>query len=65
MSQINLFISKLDPDNLFNKLIPPLLHNLQGGVQLRIQNPQEYEALIRYQMQRKLANFMIAHCIVF
>lgn len=46
MSQADFFIFELDPDNFLDQFIAPLLHDLKGGIELAIQNPQEDETLI-------------------
>lgn len=39
MRQVNLLVFQLHPNDLFHKLVAPLLHNLYGSIQLTIEDP--------------------------
>ena len=65
MSQADFFIFELDPDNFLDQFIAPLLHDLKGGIELAIQNPQEDETLIWQQIEGDPSNLAIGHGVVF
>ena len=64
MSQVDLFIPQLHPDQLLHQLVAPALHDLQGGVELCVQNPKENEPLISDEVQWEFFDFVVAHGVV-
>ena len=44
---MNLFIIGLDPSNLVDYFVAPLVHTFVAYVHLRVQDPQKTEALLR------------------
>lgn len=64
VGQVDLLVFQLHPDDLLHQLIAPLLHDLQRGVKLTVQDPQKDEALVREQMKWNPSNLAIGHGIV-
>lgn len=54
-------ILSLDPSELVDHLITPLIHALIPNMHLRIQNPQKAEALLRKCLHRDIHDLRIGH----
>lgn len=50
--EVDLLVLELDPDDLLDQLVPPPLHDLDGGVELAVEDPEEDEALVGEEVER-------------
>lgn len=58
---MNLLILSLNPRELIDNLIAPLIHALIPNMHLRVQNPQEAESLPRQQLNRDVHDLSVGH----
>ena len=53
-----------DPDDLVDDLVPPLLAHLVGEVELRVEDPDEYEPLLGEPLDSEVHDLLVAHGVV-
>ena len=58
---VNLFILGLDPCQLVDHLVPPLVHALVPDVHLRVEDPEEAEPFVRELFDGDVDDLLVAH----
>jgi hypothetical protein len=61
---MDLAVLRLDPGQLVNYLISPLVEALVANVHLRVKDPKEAEPLLGENFHWYVHNFRIWHCVV-
>ena len=64
VSQVDFLVPQLHPDQFLDKLVTPGLHDFDGGVELRVEDPQEDESFVANEMEGEAFDLLVAHRVV-
>lgn len=64
MRNVHFAVLRLDPGQLVNYVVAPLVEALVANVELGIEYPQEAEALHGKMLHGNIDDLLITHCVV-